>query len=362
MNQNVILNLRFVSIFFAIVLNGILSKDANAQSAFMMKYLPKDPTLLEKIEVPKGISRCVMLEDKIWNDKIKTDTVSINTYDSLGRDDETVFFSEGKRESHYFCEYPNANTKKFYTIMKVDSKLSVRNYDENVIDAAGNFIDASSYQVTNAGDTIMVNDHDYVYDDSRRLIYQCDQCNLSMHIKRYFRYKGNTLIRLYETSLDTLQTFYISDMVYDQDGRMTRYTYRNIFKGDTNLNQDCLYTYENGRLVRQLQFNYFEKVWREYVYLYDSLGRVSQSYQIIETDTITIAYYFEGDRLMSSFLTTTFQYSEGYVFFGNKFRESFDGKDHTTETRYTYDKDGHRTAIEQYWDGVLRRRYRNLFE
>ena len=208
----------------------------------------------------------------------------------------------------------------------------------------------------------MVNDHDYVYDDRHRLIYQCDQCNQSMHIKRYFRYAGNTLIKLYETHLDTLKTFNLSNMIYDQNGRMTRYTYYNIFKGDTSLNQDCLYTYEDGRQVKQLQFNYFEKVWREYVYRYDSLGRVSQLYQIIETDTTTTTYFYEDNRLMRSFLTTTFQYSEGYVFFGNKFRKSFDGKDHTTETRYTYDKDGYRTVIEQYWDGRLRRRYRNIFD
>ena len=93
------------------------------------------------------------------------------------------------------------------------------------------------YQVTNTGDTIMVNDHDYVYDDSLRLIYQCDLCNRSGHIKRYFHYEGYKLMSLYETHNDTIETYDISEMTYDQDGRMTHYTYHNIFKGVPSLQQ-----------------------------------------------------------------------------------------------------------------------------
>jgi hypothetical protein len=363
MSQYTAFHLRLITIVFVLFWHFILPQNVNAQSIYMMKYLPRDPSLHEELKAPKGIRRWVNLMDEIWKNTVNTDTLNIKTYDDQGRIAEYISFSSsGKEDLHLFREYPGAQIERSYTIMKMANNIIVRNYDETVIDSIGNFIDACSYQVTNKGDTIIVNDHDYVYDNRGRLIYQCDLCNQGSPIKRYFRYNNHNLTRLCETRFDTTETFDVSDMTYNQDGMLTRYTYRHIFKGDTTLRQDRLYAYADGRLVREMQFNDFEEVWREFIYHYDAQGHIIKSYQIIETDTTSTTYYFTGDKLMRSFLSTSFQYDSGYVYFGNQFRESFDGKDHTTETRYTYDKDGNRITTEQYWDGLLRIRYRSVFE
>ena len=353
------------SILFVFVLLMLLTQQVKAQSVYMIKLLPKnasDVVQIKESEPPKGIKKWISIKEEIY-DYIKTDTISIKTYDAQGRDADGIFFSSGKRSSHYYSEYPNSKTKRFYTVTKLDDKQSVRNYDEIVTDASGKIIDASNYQITSKGDSIILNDHDYVYDTLKRLVYQCDLCNQPRHIKRYFHYKNNRLIRLNETYQDTIGSFDYSDMSYDQDGRMLRYTDHSIINGTPSLKQDCIYTYENGLLVKQKQFNYFEKEWREYISSYDNQGRINQSFDIIANDTTSIKYNYKNDKLMSTFLTTTFQFSEGgVILFGENFRNSFSGKKHTVEKKYTYNNKGYLVVTEHYWDGVLRRRFRNIYE
>ncbi len=364
MNKQPTFYLIYKPLFYILIFIGILPQNLNAQSIYMSKLnaFPLDPSQIKEVEAPKGISRWIILRDDIGDRTIRTDTFSITTYDAQGRTMEYIGFSDGKQDSHYYSEYPNAKTRKFYDITKVNNKLSIRNYNEITTDKAGNFIDASSYEITNMGDSTMRNDHDYLYDDKLRLIYQCDVCNNSFHVNRYFFYEGYKLIRLLETYIDTIKAFNTSNITYDKDDRMTHYTYQAIAKGDTTLLHDRIYTYEDGRMVKQMTYNLFDSTWREFVYRYDSLGRISQYYQIISTDTTTTTYYFEGDKLKRTFLTTTFLYADGHVLFGTNFHKKPGEKDHTTETRYTYDNKGNCIITEYYWDGKLRKRIRNVFE
>jgi hypothetical protein len=359
MSQKKIIIKHFISLLFVIVFCGINIRDVVAQSPYMQKYLPRSPLLLKEVEPPKGCRRWVYIRDEISLDKITTDTIFIKTYDVQGRIMQHTSYPSSGKPTNYFYEYPNENTERFYSIMKINDKLSVRNYNEKKIDNDGRMLDAISYQVTDEGDTIIGNDHDYVYDDSLRLIYQCDVCNQNIPIKRYFYYEGFLMTKLYEYQGFNI---FINNLTYSENGNLIRYTYQTIFNGDTTLTQDCIYSYNGNLLISELQFNDFEKIWRNFVYNYDSNGHLIESHEIILDDSTTTVYNYKEDLLINSSLITSFQVSNGNVLFSAKFGEGVEGKKHNTEKKYTYDKSGNLIMTELYWDGLLQRRYRNIFE
>ena len=352
---------RFFGLFF--FLYG--TQNLNAQSVTMMKLLPADPSIIKELEVPKGTRKWVVVKNEILSDTFQTDTLSIKIYNPKGQISESVSFSfSGIRETHYYFEYPNPFTERFHYISKDYNHQDLYNYVENLKDSSGQMIYSRTYQVNSDGMSNLVSEGKYSYDNQKRLVYNCSGCNSNTigGLKSYYKYKNGNLDRLIETFTDTLQSFRISEMAYDKEGRITQYQFKQYHKGDTNLMQESKYSYENGQLVKHIQYNSFEKVWREFIYEYDSLGRLIQSFQIIDKDTTAVTYYYEGTLLKRSFLTTTFLYSDGIVLFGSKFGNHLSGTKHTTEIKYTYDIKGNRILTEYYWDGLLRRRYRNVFE
>lgn len=356
-------------ILTAVLLLVVLSSATQAQSVYIMPFLPTAKGMLPSMDAPPGVRREIAVRDEVYGakgEKLVTDTHHIQDFDAMGRSIKYIGFSSAKRTNPSYKEYWDEFSSRMYSYAYSLQKVgdTVLNVSDIICDNTGQKLSAVSYLVSQNGDTTIINPHRYVYNDKKQLTFQCDMCDKPGVIKRYFTYRNNLLKSFFEYHKDTLDNYDKNELTYDKDGRIIKYKRINTSGKVKKLMDEYDYEYKRGLLTKETMYLYFEpETKRITTYEYNKDSVLIKSVASIANDSTVTRYIYKDKVLVKMEIKTTFPLLVGdYIRFDAKARKTEAPRLRTIERVYLYDKKGNRYGVENRVDGNLLSRSRKVWE
>lgn len=311
------------------------------------------------LDIPMGVLKSVRI-NRTYGSKgqlLQSDTLGVQSFDTLGREVSYIGFTLGKRETIYRNEYPDSLTKVSYR-----KEIKSDGETQTTYTYAYQQDGYSVYYVTKAnfkGAEKVIGQGFQDYDSKGTCIRNCFGGQMLDGTICYDVETRDSLVhKITQSREDGNDVIDIHDFVYNEDAQLVHYRLSKFsLSGDSVIEKSTYdYVYKNDRLSEaRLKFASEYSVERLYIFTYNKDGQIKKLRRSIQAKCAETTCTYKDGKLIAAQTITDFPVGPDSAndFFSPAALKR-ETKKTTIDERWEYDERGNPISRTAWVDGVLR--------